>query len=486
MNLVVVGDSLLDVDVFGAVSRVCPDAPAPVLDEHGRRVRAGGAGLAACLAAGGGVPVTLVTGLGDDDEAALLREQLSCVRVVAGPAGGPTAVKTRLRASGVTLARMDRCRPARPAVTDGMLAAVEAADAVLVSDYGRGLTRDRRLRGVLERLAGLVPVVWDPHPRGTAPVPGVAVATPNEAEARQLSGGPAGGGLAAAAAAATVLRSRWQARAVVVTAGARGTVLDDGRTRCHLPATAVAVTDPCGAGDRFAATVAVRLLHGDVLTLAVGRAMAEAASFLADGGAGAIGRTEPEPVGLEPVGLELAGLEPAGPPVPVEPAGGQQIELDPAGSGAALTAAITRAEAVRSGGGTVVATGGCFDLLHTGHTRTLAAARQLGDHLIVCLNSDDSVARLKGPSRPINGQADRAELLRSLGFVDDVVIFSDDGPERVLERLRPDVWVKGGDYIADTLPEAALVRSWGGAVVVLPYQDGRSTTRLAHALNEVS
>lgn len=478
MNLVVVGDSLLDVDVLGAVSRVCPDAPAPVLDEHGRQVRAGGAGLAACLAAGGGVPVTLVTALGDDDEAALLREQLSCVRVVAGPAGGPTAVKTRLRASGVTLARIDRCRPARPTVTDAMLAAVEAADAVLVSDYGRGLTRDRRLRGVLERLAGLVPVVWDPHPRGTAPVRGVAVATPNEAEARQLSGGPAGGGLAAAAAAATVLRSRWLARAVVVTAGARGTVLDDGLTRLHLPAPAVAVTDPCGAGDRFAATVAVRLLHGEVLTVAVGRAMAEAASFLADGGAGAIGRAHPEPAELGLAELGLAQPGPAGPPVP--------IELDPAPSGAAFTAAIARAEAVRSGGGTVVATGGCFDLLHTGHTRTLAAARQLGDHLIVCLNSDDSVARLKGPNRPINGQADRAELLRSLGCVDDVVIFDDDGPERMLELLRPQVWVKGGDYTADTLPEAALVRSWGGAVVVLPYQDGRSTTRLAHALTEVS
>jgi rfaE bifunctional protein nucleotidyltransferase chain/domain len=133
---------------------------------------------------------------------------------------------------------------------------------------------------------------------------------------------------------------------------------------------------------------------------------------------------------------------------------------------------------VRAVGGTVVATGGCFDLLHTGHVRTLEAARALGDCLVVCLNSDRSVRRLKGADRPLVGQEDRAAVLLALGCVDGVVIFDEDTPGPVLERLRPDLWAKGGDYAAAELPEAAVLERWGGRVVLVPYVDGRSTTRL--------
>ena len=473
MNLVVVGDSLLDIDLQGSVSRLCPDAPAPILDQQERRVRPGGAGLAARLAAAAGTDVTLVTALAADVEAGLLRDLLEPVRVVAGPLGAPTPVKTRLRAGIHTLARVDRCPPGRPGVTDEMLGAVEAADAVLVSDYGRGLVRDLRLRRVLTELVDRVPVVWDPHPKGSIPVPEVTVATPNQAEARQLSGGPPGTGLAAASVAADVLRSRWQARAVAVTLGSNGALLHDGRSCRGVRAPAVTVPDPCGAGDCFAVTVAARLMHGDDLGGAVERAVLESAWFLAGGGVAGAGR----PVGCEPLVPPADG----GPLVP--PGDGGPL-IPPAGD--PLAAATARVRSVQAAGGVVVATGGCFDLLHAGHTRTLRAARDLGDRLIVCLNSDDSVARLKGPDRPVNGQADRAEVLRALGCVDDVVVFDEDGPQRVLGQLRPDIWVKGGDYAAESLPEAELVRSWGGEVVVMPYHQGRSTTRLAQSLSEVS
>src|SRR6185312_1508565 len=134
---------------------------------------------------------------------------------------------------------------------------------------------------------------------------------------------------------------------------------------------------------------------------------------------------------------------------------------------------------VRARGGTVVATGGCFDLLHAGHLATLRAARQLGDCLIVCLNSDDSVRGLKGPDRPLTGQADRARLLAALDCVDAVVVFDEHTPEAVLSWLRPDVWVKGGDYAdgGPGLPESELVARWGGQTVIVPYLDGRSTTK---------
>ncbi|MEU7526338.1 D-glycero-beta-D-manno-heptose 1-phosphate adenylyltransferase [Saccharothrix sp. NPDC042600] len=422
MKLVVVGDSLLDVDVEGTADRLCPDAPAPVLDVREERVRPGGAGLAASLARRDGVDVTLVTAVADDADGWRLRDALADVPTVFGHSPAATSVKTRLRCAGHSIARMDRGGGrGRPTATDDMLDAVRAADMVLVSDYGRGLAFDGRLR---EALAGR-PVVWDPHPRGPEPTPGAWLVTPNHSEASRFSG------CDDPEEAADALRRRWGAKAVVVTLGADGALLHFGGTPVAVPAPPVAVLDPCGAGDRFAVTAAARLMRGDATDDAVAAAVASAADFLAAGGA--------------------SGFH---------------------------TVRRSSVDATRARGGVVVATGGCFDLLHAGHVRTLEAARALGDCLVVSLNSDESVRRLKGPDRPVTRQHDRAEILRALECVDDVVIFDEDTPERVLDRLRPDIWVKGGDYRAESLPEAALVRSWGGRTVVVPYHQGRSTTRL--------
>ncbi|OLF09991.1 D-glycero-beta-D-manno-heptose 1-phosphate adenylyltransferase [Actinophytocola xanthii] len=455
MNLVVIGDCLLDIDLVGSVSRVCPDAPALVVDEEVRRPRPGGAGLAAWLAGAAGEPVTLVTAIGDDEEGELLRAQLGRVTTVAGPANTPTPVKTRLRADGHTIARIDRTRTGRPTVTEEMLAAVRTADAILVSDYGRGLTADAGLRAVLAEMVDRVPVVWDPHPRGTEPVRGVTVVTPNLDESVRLCGSAAGAGedpATTAERAAGLLRERWAPHAVAVTLGKRGALLTDAEQTRLVPAPSVTAADPCGAGDRFAVAVAARLMRHDSVPAAIEHAVGAAAEFVALGGAAAV------------TGGAIT-------PVP---------EQDRSG----LAEAQRLVESVRARNGTVVATGGCFDLVHAGHIRTLTAARSLGDCLVVCLNSDDSVRRLKGPGRPLNGQDDRAEVLRALGCVDQVVVFEESGPERVLAELRPDVWVKGGDYTPESLPETELVRGWGGSVVVVPYHDGRSTTRLARLLTE--
>ena len=129
-----------------------------------------------------------------------------------------------------------------------------------------------------------------------------------------------------------------------------------------------------------------------------------------------------------------------------------------------------------------MATGGCFDVLHAGHVATLQAARALGDGLVVLLNSDASVRRLKGPARPVHSHDDRARVLLGLSCVDAVVVFDEDDPGRALRRIRPDVWAKGGDYEDADLPEAAVVRSWGGRVVLLPYLSGRSTTAVLQSI----
>ncbi|MGF9663620.1 D-glycero-beta-D-manno-heptose 1-phosphate adenylyltransferase [Arthrobacter crystallopoietes] len=451
MRIVVVGDLLLDADVNGEASRLSPDAPVPVVDVAATERRAGGAGLVARMLARDGRDVQLVTVMSDDGASVLLRRELEGIDVVAGPSGAPTPVKTRIRAGGQAVVRFDEgCGDAPvPAATEEMLAAVAAADAVIVADYGRGLAANADLRGLLTELAATIPVVWDPHPAGADPVPGATAVTPNLSEALKAAG-LSGRDTATAARAAAELRRRWSCRSVVVTLGAAGAlVLDDGGLPQAIPAPKVSAADPCGAGDRFAAALAVGLASGNGVAPAAERAVQQAASFLAAGGVDALNEA-PAPPQLH-------------------------------GDGDAFAVA----QQTRAAGGTVVATGGCFDLLHAGHARTLAAARSLGDCLVVCLNSDASVSRLKGDERPIMNQQDRAELLLSLECVDAVLVFEEQTPEAALERLRPDLWVKGGDYTADQLPEAKLLESWGGQTVTVPYYPARSTTKLAAALAKV-
>jgi rfaE bifunctional protein nucleotidyltransferase chain/domain len=289
-------------------------------------------------------------------------------------------------------------------------------------------------------------VVWDPHPRGADPVPTVRLVTPNGAEAARVAAAAgvhlAGNGLAAVGARAQALIAHWGVGAVAVTLGARGALLSYGEgAPMVVPAVPVTGGDPCGAGDSFAAAVTVALAGGAVTGEAVTTAVAAAGAFVARGGATAWDALPVAPLAAAP---DVEAL----------------------------------LERVRAAGGTVVATGGCFDLLHAGHVATLRAARGLGDCLVVCINSDDSVRRLKGPSRPLVTASDRARVLEALEFVDAVVVFEEDTPAEVLDRLRPDVWAKGGDYAGADLPEAAVLQTWGGQAVVLPYLDGHSTTAL--------
>jgi rfaE bifunctional protein nucleotidyltransferase chain/domain/rfaE bifunctional protein kinase chain/domain len=474
---VVVGDSLLDRDVDGAVRRLAPDAPAPVLDEESSVDRPGGAALAALLAVGHGYQVSLVTALAEDEGGARLAELLAAAGVTVHPlrAPGRTPEKIRLRGSGQVLLRLDRGghgagTPAPPRPTDPALAAIRAAAVVLASDYGRGLLREERLRVALAD--GPAPVVWDPHQRGPAAVRNTRLVTPNETELRTLAGvGPDGPRLSTAARGAALLRDRWRAGAVAVTMGRDGALLcHAGPTPLVVPAPVRAEGDSCGAGDRFAATAAIALAGGALVSEAVQCAVAESAAYVSSGGPATV-VTDPPPVADRP-----------------RPAG-SRVGRDEVGALAAQ---------VRARGGTVVATGGCFDLLHAGHVATLQAARRLGDCLVVCLNSDASVTALKGPDRPLVNQADRARLLAALECVDAVVVFGEPTPHAVLSWLRPDIWVKGGDY-ADggvpasmggvvgtgiALPEADLVRRWGGQTVVVPYLDGRSTSRLVAAARD--
>jgi rfaE bifunctional protein kinase chain/domain/rfaE bifunctional protein nucleotidyltransferase chain/domain len=454
--VVVIGDALLDLDVEGTVDRLCPDAPAPVLAVTGEQARPGGAGLAAALVAGRGVPVRLVTALESDEAGERVRGLLDgSLSLVAGPAAGGTVVKCRWRAGGRSLLRTDRGagRPADDfgtAIATALDEALADAGAVLVSDYGRGVAADPVVRAALHRtVARRVPVVWDPHPRGPEPVPGVTVVTPNLAEARGSAGlAVDGSGVAAALALGADLVERWDVRAVAVTLGARGAVVRHRHGACAAaPAPQVAETDPCGAGDHFAGGVAARLATGATVDEAVADAVVGAADFVARGGGGAVRRVGD--AWCQPSGDAVVAAVPS---VPV-------TDLD------AARALVAR---IRAAGGTVVATGGVFDPLRCGPAGSLTAARALGDCLLVLVNSDSSVRRRSGgPAAPL---ADRVAALAAVDGVDGVVAFEADDPRAVLDALRPDLWVKGGDQDPADLPETPLVRSWGGEVVVVPYR----------------
>ena len=445
--IVIVGDSMLDVDIEGTATRLSPEAPVPVVDADRMWRRPGGAGLAAVLATRAEAEVVLVTALAEDSDGLALADLLTSagVHLVTLPMSGNTVCKTRIRAGGQSMLRLDygEGMPAGGRLPAEFATILHDAKAVCVADYGHGVATHPGVREHLERIAKQIPVVWDPHPRGGVPTPGCWLVTPNEAEARHNS--------------PETLRRKWGARAVCVTRGARGAVLAtaDGTTRVPVPATVSGSgrSDTCGAGDRFAVAATAALGAGQDAHAAVTAAVESASRFVAAGGA---------------VGVSSA--------VPLAKGPSAASEFD------ALRGDIAEVrDRLRRRGGILVATGGCFDLLHTGHVRLLRGARQLGDALVVLLNSDASVRALKGPTRPVMRAEDRARVLSALACVDAVVIFDEQSPEPTLEQLRPDVWVKGGDYAEADLPEAAAVRRHGGEVVLLPTVAGYSSSNLIAA-----
>jgi D-beta-D-heptose 7-phosphate kinase / D-beta-D-heptose 1-phosphate adenosyltransferase len=420
-TIVVVGDALLDRDVEGSTTRQCPDSEGPVVDVERDLVRSGGAALAAALLARHGADVVLVTSIGADRAGAELRRECDRagieVRHVTTPSATPQ--KIRIRCAGSTIARVDiDCGPnAVPVFPPAILGVIDGADAVLASDYGRGVLARREVRGALRASARRVPLVWDPHRLGARPLRAAAAATPNLDEAIAAVGAEGCPDVLAAR-----LSTQWRCPVVLTLAAAGAVVATPGSATFHVPGEHVDDLDSCGAGDRFAGSLTASLAAGATLADATRLACTDAAAYVA---------------------------------------GGPRLVSAAAGSAPV-----------------VVAAGGCFDVLHAGHVRMLRHARSLGDRLVVLLNSDDSVTRLKGPARPVNPQADRAEVLLGLGCVDEVIVFDGDDPTAELERFRPDVFVKGAEYTARTIPEAAVLARWGGRVELAPMVHGRSTTRI--------
>jgi D-beta-D-heptose 7-phosphate kinase/D-beta-D-heptose 1-phosphate adenosyltransferase len=469
IRVVVLGDVMLDRYVEGDVRRISPEAPIPVLRRTGGwAVLGGAANVARNVAALGGVAV-LVGVVGDDAAGAEIAGIAAASAGVEGrlvvAAAGRTTVKTRFVSHGHQLLRLDEEVSAAspdadaPPLLAAFSAALDGAGAVVLSDYAKGVLSDTVLETAIAaaRQRG-VPVVADPKRADLSAYRGASVLTPNQAEAT-LATGVAGTGDAEVAEAGRLALLRAGAEAVLVTRSERGlTLVRPDLPPLHLPTHAQAVSDVSGAGDTLVAALA--------LAMAAGAPLPEAA-MLANRAAGiVVGKPGTATVSAEELAAAL-----------------RHGRLDAVDAKLAdWTEARTRVACWRAAGLRVGFTNGCFDLIHPGHVRLLAAARAQCDRLVVALNTDASVRRLKGPSRPVQSEASRAVVMAGMAPADLVVLFDEDTPEALIEALLPSVLFKGADYTEDQVVGGAFVRAHGGEVRLIPLQAGHSTTGMVERM----
>ena len=457
-----VGDLMLDRFVYGAVTRVSPEAPIPVVRVEDDRAMLGGAGNVVHNLVTLGARCTFVSVIGADPEghelAAMVGAEGGVEAYLLTEPGRPSTVKTRYIAGGQQLLRADREteRPLSEAIANDLTRAaceaVDGCDAVILSDYGKGVIFDTLAATLIERArADAKPVVVDPKGTDFGRYRGATVVTPNRHELAAATGMATISDDDVVAAARKVIDD-CGVDAVLVTRGRDGMSLVTAGDANHVPAQAREVFDVSGAGDTvvavFAAAIGAGVPRLDAVALAnvaagivVGR-LGTAAVFGAD---------------------LLSALHTS-----------DVLSSDAKVAPAAL--ALDKVTQWRRRGETIAFTNGCFDLLHPGHLSLLRQAAAQADRLVVGLNSDASAGRLKGPDRPVQGEAARALVLASLEAVDLVVIFDDDTPLKLIEALRPEILVKGADYKLADVVGADLVQGYGGAVVLAKLEPGFSTT----------
>lgn len=465
LRVAVVGEAILDAYHEGAVARICREAPVPVLDVRHTAAAPGGAANTAANLAALGAHVSFASVVGDDGDGcalieALARRGVETGAVVRDPAR-ETLAKRRLVAEGQLLLRYDTgttdsiARASARRLAEALEATLADADALVISDYDYGVMSPelRALLGAMVAGRNLITVV-DAREltryRALAP----SAVKPNYGEALPLlNAAHAGDRVDAVLRYGHRVLEATNASIAAITLDRDGAVVfERGREPYRAYARPVERPRTAGAGDTYVAAFTLALAAGANATAAAELASTAAGIAVAREGTAA---------------CTLRDLQ----------AGEQGTRI--------LSDRAALAEAVREhrrAGRRIVFTNGCFDILHRGHVTCLSQAKALGDVLIVGLNSDASVRRLKGEGRPINPAADRAGVLAGLSSVDHVAIFEEDTPAALIDVIRPDVFVKGGDYSEERLAEAAQVRAYGGDVCILPYLEDRSTTGIVERI----
>tara|TARA_Y100000385_G_scaffold53362_1_gene50777 strand:+ start:446 stop:1867 length:1422 start_codon:yes stop_codon:yes gene_type:complete len=463
-NVTVIGDVMLDRFWSGGSRRISPEAPVPVVNIMSQEDRAGGAGNVAVNLAHLGIDVSLVGLCGEDDHARALRAcvEATGVRWNVMPCGGETIVKLRVLSRNQQLLRMDFESPLASYGNDLFVGYARQhladADLVVFSDYAKGsLAMVDRLLEVCRDMGK--PTLVDPKGLDFERYRGATVLTPNLAELEAIVG-PCNDETTLLEKTET-LRASLDVQAILVTRSEAGmTLIQAGSPAQHLAASAREVYDVTGAGDTVIAVMAG--------CLSAGLPLSESARF-ANQAAGIVvaklGTASVTPAELRAI--------PASEPRPSNKTG-VMSESD----------LLVEIEQAKLTGQRVVMTNGCFDILHPGHVSYLQQASAQGDLLVVAVNDDDSVRRLKGPSRPVNPTADRMAILAALACVEFVVPFSEDTPARLIEAVAPDVLVKGGDYKVEEIAGHESVLARGGRVMTLDFVEGHSTSGMLARLGK--
>ncbi len=459
-SVMVIGDVMLDRFVYGPVHRISPEAPVPILTVEREVAMPGGAGNVVRNLTALGAAVAFVSVVGDDqagsDLTGLIGGQPGVEPWLLVQGGRATTVKTRYVSQGQQLLRSDREETVaiHPKIAERMMRIAGdtlAATAVAVmSDYNKGvLAGDIAAQLIAAAKAAGRPVIVDPKGPDYSRYAGADIVTPNRRELAEATG-MAVDTEAAIVAAAVSLRTAHRFGAVLVTRAEDGMTLVNDAGVQHFPAEAADVYDVSGAGDTVVATLAAGIAGG--LDIAVAARLANIAAGIVVGKVGtAVAREEDLLSALSPQGGTLRKVV------------GRDV-------------AAEQVERWRRRGWRTGFTNGCFDLLHPGHVHLLEQARSQCDRLVVGLNSDASVRRLKGTTRPVQPEAARAAVLASLSAVDLVMVYDEDTPEVTIRELRPELLVKGADYTLDRVVGADLVRSWGGRVWLAELMPGFSTS----------
>jgi D-beta-D-heptose 7-phosphate kinase / D-beta-D-heptose 1-phosphate adenosyltransferase len=462
-QVLVVGDVMLDRYWHGGTSRISPEAPVPVVKVEQIEDRPGGAANVALNIAALGAGVALLGLTGRDEAATVLVERLRAAQVECdfhAVADHPTITKLRVISRHQQLLRLDFEQPfaaaAAAALTGKAQAHMARMGAVILSDYAKGALADPQPLIRAARAAG-VPVLVDPKGSDFTRYRGATLLTPNLHEFETVVGPCASE--AELIAKGQLLMGELGLDALLITRGEHGmTLLRPQQPELHLPAQAREVFDVTGAGDTVISVLATALAAGEALPAAV--ALANLAAGIVVGKLGTAVVSAPE--------LRRA------------------LQREQGIGRGAMTAEqlLIAVEDARAHGERIVFTNGCFDIIHAGHVGYLEQARRLGDRLIVAVNGDASVSRLKGPGRPINPVERRMRVLAGLEAVDWVVSFDEDTPEALLQLLRPDILVKGGDYAKEQVVGWQIVESYGGAVKALSFFDDCSTTAIVNKILE--
>jgi D-beta-D-heptose 7-phosphate kinase/D-beta-D-heptose 1-phosphate adenosyltransferase len=474
-RVLVVGDVMLDRYLWGDVNRISPEAPVPVFRIEKQSELPGGAGNVVSNLAGLGCLVTVIGVRGNDEAGDRLNRLLQNERVqthILVDAARPTVVKTRVVSKGQQLLRLDEeeLSPVSSDIENEIVELVKVnlsnCNVIILSDYGKGLLNDTDLAQAIIHLANEygIPVVIDPKGKDWQRYRGATCVTPNTNELEMAYGGTVKDDEELIRAMQSTLvkyRLSW----LVVTRGSLGMcVMTQDEVPVFIPTLARQVYDVSGAGDTVIAALA--LCVGSGHTFHDGAKLANLAAGIV------VGKLGTQPINL----FELkASLETTG--------------VDGYTSGVSrkmttLGAALLHVDAWKVTGQKVVFANGCFDLLHPGHIHLLNQAKNLGDRLIVAINSDSSVKRLKGPGRPILAERDRASLLASLDCVDLVLLFETDTPEDLLKVIKPHVLVKGADYRPQEVVGREIVESYGGHVHLISLLAGYTTTAITNRVLE--